>query len=301
VIHTTHRAHGKLAESFSAARSIIDAKTALQSARKMLLSGRKKPSNAIKPHLDAIFAADEQVVATIITQFALDIGRGDPHLEARTAFLQQLVSEDAVDDILRWAHGWIKTRIDALLNKRESVRIAKREFHDALLNQVRTHDRVAILHSVAGRPTESQIRGELVCRDYVRQLQIINMDEEDVLEAVNDFLKASVDRTDWANEGWIDQEALDQFARDLKRAWKHCRDKTFIGFSDKPPEQQGTLLYRECLTQSVQIDHLEAPSHFTRGSWHSLSDDLTIGWHPIYRDQLRRHPADPTKTEVPDA
>lgn len=299
VVYTTHPARGPLAKSFSDARTVEDALIALRSARKTLVGNGAKPSKSLQAHLDVVFKANEKMVATIISRFTLDVGKGDPHAEVRSALLTKLVSEEAVEDILRWAHGWVKARVDALQNNREAVRIKKGEFHEALLNHVRAHDRATILHSVAGRPTESQIQDELAYRDYVRQLNVIDADYEDVLEAVNDFLRASVDRTEWADQGWVGEESLDEFARDLKRIWKNCRDRTFIGYSEKPPKQQGTILYRECMSQAARIDHLEVPAHFTRGSWHTLADDLTIGWHPAYLDELKRRA--PNAADAEDA
>lgn len=286
ILYASHPTHGEIAKSFSEKSSVKEATAAIEAAKVALGGNIAHLPDSLRPHVEVFFQTEQMLVSSIVARFSLEIGAGNPHEEVRAAFLKELVSEDAVDDVLRWAHGWVKTEVDQLHNDRKPAFIHKSEFHKAALNYVRTHDRVTILRSVAGKPTDAEIQGEIAFRDYVRQLQLIDVNDEDVLEAVNDFLRASIDRTKWADQGWIDESSLVDFADKLERTWKNYRDKTFIGHSDKPLPQQGKLLLRECLGHELKLDRLEVPTHFTCGSWHTLAEDRTIGWHPQYLERL---------------
>jgi hypothetical protein len=83
------------------------------------------------------------------------------------------------------------------------MRIPYREFHDSLRNYVRKHDRDDILRSIAGKPSDDEVQSELAVRTYVRQAQLIALDDTDVLAAINDFLMASNDRTAWSRRSYI--------------------------------------------------------------------------------------------------
>ena len=157
-----------------------------------------------------------------------------------------------------------------------------------MLNYVQKHDRLDILRSVAGTPSDQEVKSEMELRIYVRQAKIVCLDETDVLAAINDFLKASIDRTAWADEGHISRAGLERFSEDLSRTWKHKKEKVFLGFSEKDDITKGRLLYHDCMDHTAKLDGLETPSHVTRGSLHALADDRLIGWHPSYSSELDR-------------
>ena len=127
---------------------------------------------------------------------------------------------------------------------------------------------------------------ELAFRDYIKQLHLIDADDDDLLAAVNDYLRAAVDRTAWAEKGLISEASLETMADELTITWRNKKDRVLVGFSDKPEHLQGRLIYRDCMDHDAHLDGLETPRHFVRGSWHTLSDDRAIGWHPRYKDAL---------------
>ena len=112
-------------------------------------------------------------------------------------------------------------RLDALLKARQPARVAQEEFHQALLNHVRAYDRLDILRSVAGKPSDIDVASEFVFRDYVRQLQLIGMDEVDILAAINDYLQAASDRAFWSEQGLVDESSLGKLATELTTTWRN--------------------------------------------------------------------------------
>jgi hypothetical protein len=283
---------GVIVQAFHDATTIDDAKAALNKARVTLTSGGKWDiSEAAQDHVKVVFGADETVVAQVITRFTVDSTQERPEDVLKAVLLDKLVGEDSFDSVIRWAHGWVKQRIDACLERGEPARVAQKAFHEPLLNFVQTHDRVNILRSVAGAPTDEQVKEEVVYRDYVKQLRVIDLDDIDILQAVNDFLSASIDRTVWSDEGMISQQSLDVLERELTTTWRNKQRKTQIAFSSKPSHEQGQLTYSECMDHAARLDGLDTPTHFIRGSFHALADDRTIGWHPEYASAMDRFTA----------
>lgn len=273
--------------SFHNATTVEQARQALSKARETLATADGWDiSTAAHPHLTFIFNADPDLVAQVLTRLTVDTTPGNPPDALKPLLHDKLVGEDSIDDVLRWAHGWIKQRTDNLLKEREPARIVKRDFHQALLNYVRTHDRLNILRSVAGRPSDDEVAQQLSERIYVSQLRIIDLDDVDVLSAVNDFLAAAIDRTIWSDRGMISEDSLETLERELTATWRNKQRRTTLAFGERDGKEQGQFTFLECMEHEACIDGLETPRHFIRGSWHALADDFAIGWHPQYKGIL---------------
>jgi hypothetical protein len=282
---------GTIAKAFHDATDLKSARKALEDAKKELGwgDGKTKIAEALKDHLDVVFKTKPDVVAEILCRFqVIQSEVDDPLDELRPLMLNKLVSEDACKDVINWAHGWVKEHIDRLIGKSKPARIAYSEFHDPLRNYVRVHDREDLLKSIAGKPSEEDVKRELAIRIYVRQARIINVDETDILTAVNDFLMSATDRTAWAEDGHVNPAAMDIYSEELSKTWKRKNETVSIAYSDKCETDRGRLLYNDCMGHTAKLQGLDTPEHFTRGSFHALADDREIGWHPNYKVELTR-------------
>ena len=73
----------------------------------------------------------------------------------------------------------------------------------------------------------------------------------------------------------------------LKRSWKNKRRTCGIEHGSKPGEIQGQALYSDCMDFTIYLQAMQPPDHFIPGCFHRLADDLSIGWHPDYEQQLK--------------
>lgn len=235
-----------------------------------------------REHAKIVAATDPKILSQIIGHFSIDAPAGSPNDTLPPLFTAKLISADSLDDAIKWAHGWVKETIDALLHASKPARLSHSEFRDALLAFVKAHDRLVVLRSYAGTPDTTDVDSHLAFKCYVRQLRIIDLPDVELLEAVNDFLRASIDRTEWARRGLITETSLDEFERELVVTWRNKQRKVSIGSSHVRAEHQGQLLYADCMDHSHPLDGLQTPQAFLRGSFHSIADDRKIGWHPDY-------------------
>jgi hypothetical protein len=290
VIYLTRGVTGNIAASFNAALTIEDAKAAIRDAMTSLkipgVTAKVDQTSPLEDHFRAVFLSGSDILETIVHRFRIELSKSSPHDDLRPLFLKKLISEDAYEDVVRWAGGWVKQKIDKLISCGQPARIMRDEFHGALLNYVRTYDRNDILRSVASHPAPEDIAVELTLRDYIRQLRLIDVDDVDLLRAANDYLRSASDRTLWAERGLIGVESLEMFADELATTWHNKKDRVLIGNADLAPKLQGRLVFRDCIEHRAQVDGLDAPQHFVRGSWHTLSDSRIVGWHPNYTTEL---------------
>jgi hypothetical protein len=286
---------GALARRFVEADNLLSAHEAVAAARDELWGsapgflGRSSVAVELVPLLDYLFdQADGVRLGEVVAQMEITLGTGSPHSDLRPLLREKLVSEDALEDVLRWALGWVKAETDRLLERGEAAHVSYDAFHGALLEYVRRHDRTDILRSFAGTPSESEVAVERNLRTYVRQLEIVGAEEEDILSAINDHLRAIAERTHWAERGHVDPPMFDVFETELRRAWKNMRDRAELAYSALQPKARGRLVFLDCNAHAARLNSLECPAHFTRGSFHTLADTKTIGWHPEYMSELSR-------------
>jgi hypothetical protein len=143
-----------------------------------------------------------------------------------------------------------------------------------------------MLASVAAQPHRDDLERELQMRTYVRQLALIELDDDEKIAAVTDFLKAEVDRVEWARQGRVLEDAYDGFEIELHAAWRNHQRRCEVAHAARTEVDRGKLLYSDCFEHQVRLEQAIVPPHFCRGSFHKLADDIKIGWHPKFADLL---------------
>ncbi len=287
---------GVVAQSFVQAGDGASALAALRKAREGLWGSAPEFSTREKLPAELGFQiarlwSDTTIsrhLPDIIANFEIVLGTGSPTADLRALMSRQLISPEMCETVTRWALGWVKLETDKLLEQSLPAYLAYDDFKGALLAFCRTHDRTDMLMGFAGEPSAAEIDAHRQFRNYVRQLELVEADDEDILGAVNDHLRAAVDRTTWAEKGYVDPEMLQTYEKELKRTWKNHRDQTALAQSALGAEARGRLLFLRCAEHRAAVNGQQCPEYFTRGSFHSLSDALTIGWHPDYSTLLPR-------------
>ena len=297
-LYVSHPHKGEIVENFSRAKSDDEARAALLQARDMLWGPapafplKSALPEKLSQYVEKVFQADESVICGIVRNFHFEFGSGSPQGDLKAIFAEKMkfVGPEIVDDALDYALGWVKEQTDHLLEKKKPACITVNVFEVALGSFIRKYDRRAILRTFAGTPSDKEIEEDLRVRTYVRQLDIIDVDDEEKMRAVRDFLRASVDRTQWSVQGLVHESSFDEFADILIRTWTSHKTKTDIALAGHPAIQRGKYLYAECSTCQAKLQDLVVPPHFTPGSFHRLADDKVIGWHPNYKDELKTAP-----------
>ncbi|WP_411887733.1 ABC-three component system protein [Hydrocarboniphaga effusa] len=291
-IYVSRPAGGKLVEAFSKASTLEEARLAIAQARDMLWGD--SPSFALKadvaaeigPYLERVFNAEPASLERIIRNFQLTQGSGSPQADIESTIRSHPVSATKVADIADHMCGVVKRRVDELLEAGKPAIIARDAFYVWYTAYLRKIDRDTVLPSRAKAPSAEASRNQLP-KIFVQQLDLIGLPFEDKLEAASDYLMAAADRTAWAISGEVDESAFDDLDSTLKRSWKNKRRSCGIEHGGKPVEAQGLALFSDCMTFTAQLQAMQPPDHFIPGCFHRLADDMSVGWHPDYEQQLK--------------
>lgn len=291
-IYVSRPVSGVIIRSFADAKTFEAAHAAIARAQDKLWGEapgfplKGELAEDIAPYVERVFNADPARLAQIICNLQLTCGSGSPQADVEAIIRSHPVSAFKVTDISDHMCGVVKRRVDEHLEAGRPAVIGRDEFAGWYAAYVRKVDRDIVLLSRAKMPSEEESRG-LLPKVFVQQLEIIGMSFEDKLEAVSDYLMAAADRTEWAMRGEVDDTSFDDLDSVLKRNWKNKRRAGNIEHAGKADDLQGQALYSGCMQLNVPLQAMEPPDHFIPGCLHRLADDMSIGWHPTYEQQLK--------------
>ena len=119
--------------------------------------------------------------------------------------------------------------------------------------------------------------------EQLRQLEAVKASPEMLVGAVSDYLRSESDKVDWADEGLIVANSLDELDNQLERQHALSRDEIEDTMNSQSEEQRGRALYRKCAETELPLEGRVLPSHFIAGAYNCLAYSLRLGWHPQYK------------------
>jgi len=164
-----------------------------------------------------------------------------------------------------------------------SIQLFRRDFHAF----VRQNNMPGLLTSFGGAPSDDLVAGIASTRPtFIRQLELVEANDEERLRAVSDYLRASADKADWADRGVIFPGSLDTWDDDLVRRHGMIRGDIADLHSHRSAPVQGRLVYRQCAQHQAPLEGRVVPGHFVHGSFNDLADRRRVGWHADYDSLL---------------
>lgn len=298
VIISNHTiAAGSLPKSFAQADSIEKAKSALQKA-KILLWGpneelKDKIPDGYSKYLEVLFdKSNAPIVEQIIQSFKMEIYDSEYDDNLFKKFCGQPIPLEYSDSLFIFMLGWIHERVNAQTKNGEPAYIRCKDFRDTLVTQTRLYNQNVTLSWATMRPTSDETRHEFEKQDtYIRQLDFIELDMSDKLQAASDFLRTSVEKTNLALRGIVAPQSFDDYYDSLFNMWNNQR--RLVMLSPLPTDiQNGKKVYFICQesARAIKMQGMDTPESFGAGSLHAMANEPQqepqIGWHPTYKKIL---------------
>lgn len=291
-IYVSSPKRGGIAERFAGAASVADAIAALAEARQTLWGDaptyqrQNELPAELREHCAIVLDPKNSSVPVLVKSFQLTMGSGDPLGDAKHMMASPIMPEETVELAFCHALGWVKERVDTLIQQKRPAFVSYDDFTAEMRSFVRKVDLSRILMSFAGKPTREAVEADQM-RTYVKQLELINVDHEDKIQAINDCLRAEIDRTHWSAKGIVNRSSFDEFEEGLTKYWHNKKQQASIVHKTLDPSDRGNVLYRDCMLLRLPLEGLEVPPHFTPGSFHSMADDEKVGWHEDFKALLQ--------------
>lgn len=292
-LFVTVNKHGNIVDSFNDASTEEGAKQAWETAKREFYDddgNEKEIGQEYLTYIRTFFSDANKIDACRIIEKFKHETLSKTHTESLYVRFEEkaYIAKDSLDIIFAYMLGWIDKQTAELAEHGKPMVIYSKDFRNELTARYREVNQKLSLVEIAPKPSKDMIDNELEAfRVYVEQLDIVDCDYTDKVEAVSDYLRASANRTVWAENGDISDEALSSFSEELTRVWKNQKKILDIIHKNSDEIERGQLLYFECKDKQMDMGTLVAPSFFTSGCFQVLADDESIGWHPEYKNILK--------------
>lgn len=282
---------GTIVSSFHSAKSYENAVSAWEKAKELFYDDKgqlKEIGEEYKSYVEYFFSKDKKSVACkIIEKFELKKCIENYSTTVRKQFDKSGIPEDIINPIYTGIIGWIDVKVTEKVEAGEPIIISSLEYQKQLRTLYREYNQKHSLMTHSVEPSDQEIQSEFQKkRRYVEQLEIINCDYTEKVEAINDYLRASIDRTIWAENGDISMQSILSYETKLKRSWKLQQRMVLLEKERESAEKQGKWIYYKCQDKKIEMDCVDIPDFFQNGCYHTLSDELEIGWHPQYLEKM---------------
>jgi hypothetical protein len=292
VLYVSSPVSGSLVNVLASATTPIAAQAALHAARNELwgpaptFPKRTALPQSLSKFVNPLLSAEDEIIVPLISNFELQCGSGSPHEDFLAALQQQIVLEDVdIQAVAPQMLGWVKQKIELSLEKQQPAIVSRDEFFVQMRAYIRATAFRQILRSFAAAPSDEEKDKERL-KTYVRQLELIELDQTQILRAITDYLMSSSERVQWALHGLVNPPSFDAFDAEVLETWSNHNLVAEACFPPDKPIPRGRSLYGNCMTHQLHIQGIPAPNYFLRGCFHKLADIKTLGWHPEFKKLL---------------
>ncbi len=285
VLYCNQQGRKSLVNRFNDASTGEAAEAARRAAEEEL--GTLSSEHAIWPYYDYVVNKHAKVFEQVIARFDLIIGSDSAYEDVRAELRKMLVPESDLTFISHTMGGWMDETVMALIKAKQPAVIRHEDFKhrfDVLMTRIRQRELVDYAASeLSLDKQDSSLKSRPT---FVRQLDLINISEEQKLEAVADYLRADHNRNRWIENEFIDEDVARDFDCRLHTFWQTAQRKTEIVHKALPEAERGELVLGDCTVRQELIRGVEPPDRTVSGTYHALAHREELGWHPRWTDLL---------------
>ncbi|MBR6703668.1 MAG: hypothetical protein IKL76_03815 [Clostridia bacterium] len=270
------------------------AKVALDNAREYFKK-EESVSKSLKEYLDYCLSPErEDVIIEIIKNFQICLHVQNYDIELKERFYRQTIPSEYADQLFVYMLGWVNEKVHSFTKKNQAPVITTQEYREALQKQIRGLSFSNILSAFSQVPQKTECDEEMKKHDvYIQQLELIDADENTLFNAINDYLRTSVEITEWADKGIVTDLNLNNYGEQIYATWKN--KKELINLDDCADDiKKGKRLYYNCREgiKCLRLQGCDVPPFFAPGYLQRLANEPQdmprIGWHPNYIELLRK-------------
>ena len=241
-------------------------------------------THLIYSYLDFLLGEGLDIFLGMIPRFELAMHTDTAGLydEIDKAIKAKIVKDEDIQYIREQLAGWLQEQINIKISKKEPPIITFNDFHHKFVELFQaTRSKRLVDFSIQKLPREELLQREAEARPvYIQQLEAINSDPSEIIEAVSDFLRANVNRQEWIEREYVDEDAMSDFQARLQSFHTTRRKQVALIYSNCSPETQGKILLGDCKTRNELLNEMTPPDKTISGTYHFLSNQRVVGWHP---------------------
>lgn len=289
LLFTNQKGRSAIVNTFHDALNDETAKKAVEAAKKELSDITEV--HEIWQYYNNVCNQNENLLIEIIKRFELEIENDFSYDSIKKRIREKLIAESQVEFILQNLSGWLQKIVIEKIAAKSNAIITWEEFHKQFLVLFERSRRLELIDfALQNLPGDSDIDSHRKEQPlYLKQLSEIEItDEDEIIEAVSDYIRARVNRDKWIENDIIDETVALDFETRLTDYWKNIKRKLEITNKNISESDLGKLLYTECKMRNEKIRDMEPPAKTISGTYHALANEPLIGWHPTWEKSFKK-------------
>ncbi|MEI6702703.1 MAG: ABC-three component system protein [Deltaproteobacteria bacterium] len=125
---------------------------------------------------------------------------------------------------------------------------------------------------------------------FIQQLELVKAGKRRIAAAIRDYYRAFEQRSRWIRDDLIVGMDLHKYEKRLTEEWElvfeAMRDELGDAATDEAKEKAARSVLAWVERTTISIRPAVTEPFVSRGSFHMLSNEMRIGWHPEFRDRL---------------
>lgn len=303
VIHTNdNKEIGPICKSFNDANDINEANQALERAINAIKGNGKLIPKSYEKYIDTLFDnKNRAIVIGIILNFKADMEVDNEYeMNMLKNLKNKILTDTYVDEIYVYMLGWVNEKVNKQTKLGKPAFIKYADFENEIKSQLIMYRQDNVLQTISVEVEDSKAEEEIKKEDvYIKQLNLINIKYEEKISAVKAFLRTSIDKTEWADRGLVTSISFNEYENSLIEIWNNSKNLIELENPTDNYEILGKKLYYSCLINGnlTKMQGKDLPSHFAKGEYNHLANELVIGWHFKYKKLLLEEKKEENKNE----
>lgn len=283
-LYVTPPKTGKISSAMHLASKPEDVQAIVKLVEKKL-TARARPPECIK-HVKKFLEASKAHQDALIIGFRIASVDDDP-VEPLRVLLAPTIPHTSIDVICESAIGMVKEQADRYIRSHEPAIIDVADFRKKFHTFIQRNNLLGYLTSFSTRLSSVEIEAILQsCPIFIKQLQLIEVPQEQQLRAVSDYMRTSGDKAKWAEQGLVFEDSFNDWEETLMRHHAAIQGELNDTLPSKDHVVHGRTTYNRCSTLDVPLDSRPVPGHFTHGGFNDLANRKKLGWNVDYKNLL---------------
>ena len=286
ILYCNKSGRPSIVDQFSAATNVNEAGEALKKTKKQLSDVTSK--HEIWDNYDFVVNQNENLLLQVICQFEVQYGIYAGYDDVNYEIRKKNVPLSQIDFLRDKISGWLLKVIQEKIAKKEPACISWEDYdHQFSVVFKRVRQRELVDFTLESPPKPEDIHQQVKIRPrYLRQLDLIGCTDDEIIEAVSEYLRADVNRHSWIENELIDEDTAADFMDKLRAFWNNQKKIILITEKNLGDEEKGQLFLGKCKSKQEKISDMSPPDPTIAGTYHALAEEPVLGWHPTWEKLL---------------
>ncbi|AMR29954.1 hypothetical protein A0256_00245 [Mucilaginibacter sp. PAMC 26640] len=279
-LYTNQSGREAIVHTFDKAITFEEAKTALTNAKAALAD--ITDSHEIWPYLNFVLSYNQDKFAELLTRFELQVNDGLGFNEIQDELERLLIGKHQRKFVTNLLSGWLQEEIMGKIALKQPALIPWEDYQKQFTVYFDRARKLELVDfALEYPPTDDLIQDQMKIQPrYLQQLSHIRADEDDIVEAVTDFLRAKTNRDKWIENEIINEEVAIDFEEKLTSFWNTQQKMIALTEKTREDHERGQLLFLNCKIRQEVIRDMSPPNGTIAGTYHALVEGKSLGWHP---------------------